>query len=150
MRPKLKLLSTAAALAFGLAGTAALAADATGDAPGAKSDITIVKDNAGNAPGGTGVEESTQSQGTTNKQGLSEATPPASGARSVQGGGDNSSDQGGTGVKASSDSEGATNKSTQDPGATGMNEGASSGSAPGGTGVEKSAEGQGEKNKSAY
>ena len=60
MRSKLTLLTTAAALAFGLAGTAALAADATGDAPGAKGDITIVKDNAANAPGGTGVEESTE------------------------------------------------------------------------------------------
>jgi len=94
---------------------AALAADATGDAPGAKSDITIVKDNAANAPGGTGVEESTENQGATNKQGLSEATPPASGAGSVQAGGDNSSDQGGTGVEGSADREGATNKSTQDP-----------------------------------
>ena len=108
MRSKLTLLSAAAALAFGLAGTAALAADATGDAPDAKSDITIVKDNAANAPGGTGVEESTENQGATNKQGLSEATPPASGAGSLQGGGDNSSDQGGTGVKGSADSEGAT------------------------------------------
>lgn len=145
MRSKLTLLSTAAALAFGLAGTAALAADATGDAPGAKSDITIVKDNAANAPGGTGVEESTENQGATNKQGLSEATPPASGAGSVQ----HSSDQGGTGVKGSADSEGATNKSTQDPGATGLNEGPSTGNAPGGTGAEKSAEG-GAQNKSAY
>jgi hypothetical protein len=148
VRSKLTLLTTAAALAFGLAGTAALAADATGDAPGAKGDITIVKDNAANAPGGTGVEESTASQGATNKQGLSEATPPASGAGSVQGGGDNSSDQGGTGVKGSADSEGATNKSTPDPGVTGLNEGPSTG--PGGTGAEKSAEGQGAQNKSAY
>jgi hypothetical protein len=37
MRSKLTLLTTAAALAFGLTATAALAADATGDAPGAKS-----------------------------------------------------------------------------------------------------------------
>ena len=143
MRSKLTLLSTAAALAFGLAGTAALAADATGDAPDAKSDITIVKDNAANAPGGTGVEESTENQGATNKQGLSEATPPASGAGSVQAGGDNSSDQGGTGV------EGSADKSTQGPGATGLNEGPSTGNAPGGTGAEKSAEG-GAQNKSAY
>jgi len=62
MRSKLTLLSTAAAFAFGLAGTAALAADATGDAPGAKSDITIVRDNTANAPGGTGVEESTETR----------------------------------------------------------------------------------------
>jgi len=63
MRSKLTLLSTAAALAFGLAGTAALAADATGDAPDAKSDITIVKDNAANAPGGTGVGAPRTSKG---------------------------------------------------------------------------------------
>ena len=134
-------------LAFGLSATAALAGDPKGDAPGAKSDITIVTNDTGNASGGTGVEESSESQGATNKQGLNDVMPPASGAGSAQGGGDNSSDQGGTGVKASADSEGATNKSTEDPGATGMNEGTSSGNAPGGTGVEKSADGQGAKNK---
>jgi hypothetical protein len=147
MRSKLPLLKTAA-LAFGLTATAALAEDATGDAPGAKSDITIVKDSTANAPGGTGVEESTESQGATNKQGLNDAMPPASGAGSVQGGGDNSSDQGGTGVKSSADSEGATSKSTEDPGAKSVNEGDSSGNAPGGTGVEKSAEGKGAKSSS--
>jgi hypothetical protein len=103
----------------------------TGDAPGAKSDITIVRDNTANAPGGTGVEESTESKDATSKQGLNEATPLASGAGSVQGGGDNSSDQGGTG-------------------ATGLNEGPSTGNARGGSGAEKSAEGQGAQNKSAY
>ena len=137
MRSNLNLLTTAAVLAFGLSATAALAGDPKGDAPGAKSDITIVTNDTGNASGGTGVEESSESQGATNKQGLNDAMPPASGAGSAQGGGDNSSDQGGTGVKASADSEGATNKSTEDPGATGMNEGASSGNAPGGTGVER-------------
>ena len=147
MRSNLNLLTTAAMLAFGLSATAALAGDPKGDAPGAKSDITIVTNDTGNASGGTGVEESSESQGATNKQGLNDAMPPASGAGSAQGGGDNSSDQGGTGVKASADSEGATNKSTEDPGATGMTEGASSGNAPGGTGVEKSADGQGAKNK---
>ena len=55
MRSKLTLLSAAAAFAFGLAGTAALAADATGDAPGAKSDITIAADTA---PSTSGVENS--------------------------------------------------------------------------------------------
>ena len=147
MRSNLNLLTTAAVLAFGLSATAALAGDPKGDAPGAKSDITIVTNDTGNASGGTGVEESSESQGATNKQGLNDAMPPASGAGSAQGGGDNSSDQGGTGVKASANLEGATNKSTEDPGATGMNEGASSGNAPGGTGVEKSADGQGAKNK---
>ena len=147
MRSNLNLLTTAAVLAFGLSATAALAGDPKGDAPGAKSDITIVTNDTGNASGGTGVEESSESQGATNKQGLNDAMPPASGGGSAQGGGDNSSDQGGTGVKASADSEGATNKSTEDPGAIGMNEGASSGNPPGGTGVEKSADGQGAKNK---
>jgi hypothetical protein len=52
MRRKLSLLTTAAALAFGLTATAALAEDPVGDAPGAKSDITIVKDATGNAPAG--------------------------------------------------------------------------------------------------
>ena len=52
MRSKLTLLTTAAALAFGLTATSALAADATGDAPGAKSDITIVGTNQGGAAGG--------------------------------------------------------------------------------------------------
>jgi hypothetical protein len=50
MRLKLTLLTTAAALAFGLTAGAAFAADATGDAPGAKSDITIVGGTPGNAP----------------------------------------------------------------------------------------------------
>src|SRR4029450_11227597 len=63
MRPSMSSkptpFSTAAAFAFGLAGTAALAADAAGDAPGAKSDITIVRDNTANAPGGNGGEERT-------------------------------------------------------------------------------------------
>src|SRR4029078_8253180 len=98
-----------------------------------------------------GVEESTESPGATNKQGLSEATPPASDAGSLQagqGGGDNSSDQCGSSVKGSADSEGATNRSTQDPGATGLTEGPSTGNAPGGTGTQKSAEGKGAQNKS--
>ena len=147
MRSDLNLLTAAAVLAFGLTATAAFAEDPKGDAPGAKSDITIVKNDTGNASGGTGVEESTESQVVTNKQGMNDAMPPTSGAGPAQGGGDNSSDQGGTGVKASADSEGATNKSTEDPGATGMNEGANAGNAAGGTGVEKSAQGQGAKNK---
>ena len=70
MRSDLNLLTTAAVLALGLTATAAFAEDPKGDAPGAKSDITIVKNDTGNASGGTGVEESTESQGATNKQGL--------------------------------------------------------------------------------
>lgn len=52
MRSKLSLLTTAAALAFGLTATAALAGEPVGDAPGAKSDITIVKDATANSPAG--------------------------------------------------------------------------------------------------
>ena len=85
MRSNLNLLTTAAVLAFGLSATAALAGDPKGDAPGAKSDITIVTNDTGNASGGTGVEESSESQGATNKQGLNDAMPPASGAGSAAG-----------------------------------------------------------------
>ncbi|HET7447330.1 MAG TPA: hypothetical protein VFJ49_05365 [Methyloceanibacter sp.] len=56
MRSKLTLLTTAAALAFGLTATSALAADATGDAPGAKSDITIVGTNQGGVAGGAATQ----------------------------------------------------------------------------------------------
>ena len=51
------LLTTAAALAFGLSATAALAEDPVGDAPGAKSDITIVKNATGNAPAAAASRE---------------------------------------------------------------------------------------------
>jgi hypothetical protein len=60
MRSKLTLLTTAAALAFGLTATAVLAEDpraAKGDAPGAHSDITIVGTDTGNAGGGAGAEQ---------------------------------------------------------------------------------------------
>ena len=53
---KLTLLTTAAALAFGLTATSALAADATGDAPGAKSDITIVGTNQGGVASGAATQ----------------------------------------------------------------------------------------------
>jgi hypothetical protein len=56
MRLKLTLLTTAAALAFGLTATSALAADATGDAPGAKSDITIVGTNQGGVASGAATQ----------------------------------------------------------------------------------------------
>ena len=139
MRSKLTLMTTAAVLVLGLTGAAYAE-----DAPGATQDITIAADTS-TAPGGTGIKESEAGEATTQK-GQNEM--PATGAGSVQGGGDKSADQGGTGVKASSDSEGATNKSTDDPGATGMSsEGKSSGNAPGGTGVETSSESEGTKNK---
>ena len=56
MRLKLTLLTTAAALAFGLTATSAPAADATGDAPGAKSDITIVGTNQGGVASGAATQ----------------------------------------------------------------------------------------------
>ncbi len=122
------LMTAAAALAIGLAGPA-FAADTS------------------DAPGGSGVNEAAAGEATTQK---GENEMPASGAGSVQGGGDMADDEGGTGVKASADSEGATNKSTDDPdAATGMNEGDSTGNAPGGSGVEKSAEAEGAKNKTS-
>ncbi len=64
MRSKLTLLTTAAALAFGLSATAALAEDAPGakgDAPGAHSDITIVGTDTGDAP--SGAEQGTEAPG---------------------------------------------------------------------------------------
>ncbi len=135
------LMTAAAALAIGFAGPV-VAEEATG----ATSDIVIAADTS-DAPGGSGVNESAAGKATTQK---GENEMPASGAGSMQGGGDMADDDGGTGVKASADSEGATNKDTDDPdGSMGMNEGDSSGNAPGGSGVEKSAAGEGAKNKTS-
>jgi len=101
----------------------------------------LAGDKTGNAPGGTGVEQSTESMGATNKQGDTSVTGQMkSGA--------NSSDEGGTGIKGSAEGKGATDKSTEDKGAPmGSKEGMSTGNAPGGTGVEQSTEGQGSTNK---
>ena len=147
---RLNLLTTAAVLALISAASAnAGPSGAKPDYPATQSTIKMAADNSGNAPGGTGVEESTESQGATNKQGKA-GMMPSTGAGSAQMNGPNSSDQGGTGVKASAQSEGATNKSTQDPGAPmGSTAGASSGNAPGGTGVETSSQGEGAKNKTS-
>jgi hypothetical protein len=145
---RLILLTTAAVLA--LCSAASANTDPSGakpDFPATQNNIRIATDNSGNAPGGTGVEESTQSKGATNKQGKA-GMMPNSGAGSATMNGANSSDQGGTGVKASAQGEGATNKSTKDQGAPmGSNAGASAGNAPGGTGVETSSQGEGSKNK---
>jgi hypothetical protein len=110
----------------------------------------MATNDSGNAAGGTGVEESAESKGATNKQGNA-GMMPNSGAGSAQmKAGPNSSDQGGTGVKASAQGEGATNKSTEDPGAPmGSNSGASAGNASGGTGVETSSQGEGAKNNTS-
>jgi hypothetical protein len=114
---RLILLTTAAVLA--LCSAVSANTDPSGakpDFPATQSNIRIATDNSGNAPGGTGVEESTQSKGATNKQGKA-GMMPNSGAGSATMNGAHSSDQGGTGVKASAQGEGATNKSTKDQGA---------------------------------
>jgi hypothetical protein len=83
MRSTLTLLTTAAALSFGLTASAALAADATGDAPGAKSDITIVGATPGNAPSGA-ESQAAPDQGsaatpdTGDAGAAAQANPPAS------------------------------------------------------------------------
>lgn len=98
-------------------------------------------DNTGNAPGGTGIEQSTESMGATNKQG--DTSAPGQ----MKTGAD-STEEGGTGIKGSAEGKGATNKSTEDPTAPmGSKTGMSTGNAPGGTGVEQSSEGQGSTNK---
>ena len=105
------------------------------------SSAAIAADNTGNAPGGTGIEQSTDPMGATNKQGDSSATGQMQS-------GPNTTDPGGTGVKGSAEGKGATDKSTEDPTAPmGDKSGMSTGNAPGGTGVEQSTEGAGSTNK---
>ncbi len=131
---KSTLMITAAVLAFSLT---------------ASSNIVLAGDKTGNAPGGTGIEESTESEGATDKQGGA-GMMPSTGAGSETQGGPNSSDEGGTGIKASSEGKGATDKSTEDKGAPmGSQGGASAGNAPGGTGVETSSQGEGSKDKTS-
>ena len=123
MRLKLTLLTTAAALAFGLTAGAALAAEATGDAPGAKSDITIVGKEAGKAPGA--AEQNAQGQGAADQGATDEdsAAAPDAGAAvpDTSGGGTAqlppASDEGSAGVTGGADDQGATGKSTEDLGA---------------------------------
>jgi hypothetical protein len=106
------------------------------------SGAAMAEEKTGDAPGGTGVEQSTESMGATDKQGG--AGMPGSGAGAQTEGGMNSTDQGGTGIKGSAEGEGATEKSTEDKTAPmGSKEGMSTGNAPGGTGVEQSTEGEG-------
>jgi hypothetical protein len=102
----------------------------------ATSGAAIAADNTGNAPGGTGVEQSTESMGATDKQGDTSA-------QGQMQSGPNSTDQGGTGIKGSAEGRGATDKSTEDKTAPmGSTTGMSSGNAPGGTGVEDSSQGK--------
>lgn len=113
----------------------------------AASGVAIAADNTGNAPGGTGVEQSTESMGATNKQG---DTAPSTGAGSQQRAGPPTGTEPGTGIEDSVQGEGATAKQGKDDSkenkSTNMG-GASTGNAPGGTGVEQSTEGQGSTNK---
>jgi hypothetical protein len=128
---KRTILATAAVLALWLPASSVMAADDTA-----------------NAPGGTGVEESTESQGATNKQGGAGAMPGTGAGSGQMKSGVNSIDQGGTGVKGSAESRGATDKSTENRGAAqSSGAGPSSGNAAGGTGVETSSQGAGATNK---
>lgn len=105
MRLKLVLLTTA--VAFGLGTTAALAEDA----PGAKSDITIVGTDTGNAPAGAPADQKSEDQGAANQGAI--APDPGDGGTAQQ-------------VPPAGD-EGATGKSSEDTGAPpakpGMKEG---------------------------
>jgi hypothetical protein len=105
MRSKLTLLTTAAAFSFGLTASAALAADATGDAPGAKSDITIVGATPGNAPSGA-ESQAAPDQG-------SAATPDPGDAGAAAQGNPPASDEGGAAAQSGADDQGATGKSTE-------------------------------------
>jgi hypothetical protein len=90
MRSKLTLLTTAAALAFGLTATAALAADATSDAPGAKSDITIVGTTQRGAGGAETQAAPDQGNAVLPDAGdaraAAQGSPPASDKGGAQGG----------------------------------------------------------------
>jgi hypothetical protein len=99
-------LTTAAALAFGLTATAALAEDPKGEAPGAKSDITIVNDNTGNAPAGA------QGQ-TTPDQGSAVAPDPGDAA--AQGNPPAGDDEGGAAAEGIAKDQGAPGAPAQPP-----------------------------------
>jgi hypothetical protein len=103
MGSKLTVLTTAAALALGLTAAAnAASQDAKSDeAPGAKSDITIVGTESGNAPA-TGVEQSGEGQGATN-QSTENAGAPAGTAE-----GPSTGAEPGAGIEDSAQGEGAT------------------------------------------
>jgi hypothetical protein len=108
MRSKLTLLTTAAALAFGLTATAALAADATGDAPGAKSDITIVGTNQGGAVGGAETQAAPD-QGNA-------VLPDAGDARAAAQGSPPAKDKGGVAAQGGAQDQGTAAPDTQKQG----------------------------------
>jgi len=106
MRSKLTLLTTAAALAFGLTATAALAADATSDAPGAKSDITIV----GTTQSAGGAEtQAAPDQGNA-------VLPDAGEVRAAAQGSPPASDKGGAAAQGGAQDQGAAAPDTQKQG----------------------------------
>jgi hypothetical protein len=107
MRSKLTLLTTAAALAFGLTATAALAADVTSDAPGAKSDITIV----GTTQGGAGGAETQAAPDQGNA-----VLPDAGDARAAAQGSPPASDKGGAAAQGGAQDQGAAAPDTQKQG----------------------------------
>jgi len=95
------------------------------------------------APGGSGVVQSTEGKGATDKDTTTTA-PMGSKA------GDATGKEPGTGVEDTVQGEGATNKAGMPDDKEGKAKnmgGASSGTAPGGTGVEDSSEGKGSTNK---
>ena len=142
---RLTLLTTAAVLAF--ASAASANADPSGmkpDFPPAQSTTRMALNDG--APGGTGVVESTEGHGATNKD-MTTNTPM--GAKS----GSETGMQPGTGVEDSVQGEGATNKQgvneTKPGNSTPNMGGASAGNASGGTGVETSSQGEGSQNKTS-
>lgn len=150
MRSRLTLLTTAGALSLGLAASGAYAAAGmpAGEAPGAKSDITIV-DNP-TTPTQSGIENSAGSKGATN---MNTPGSPATGAGSMQSGasGMNTTPRG-DGVKESEAGQGAVKQA--DPGvptsgAGSMQGGGGMHAAPRGDGVSQSEQGQGEVNKNS-
>jgi hypothetical protein len=94
------------------------------------------------APGGSGVVQSTEGKGATDKDTTNKMAPE--GDKSGQSSGNA---PGGSGVEESAEGKGATNKQGMDMAPMGEKSGASSGTAPGGTGVEDSSEGKGATNK---
>lgn len=97
---------------------------------------------ADTAPGGTGVPQSSEGQGATNKD--TEMNTQTGGS------GPSTGLEPGTGVEDSVQGEGATTKQGKpddEEGKTGMNAGTSTSTAPGGQGVEESVEGEGATDK---
>ena len=111
MRSKLTLLTTTAALAFGLPATAALATDATGDAPGAKGDITNVGTNQGGAAGAAETQAAPD-QGNAVLPDAGEARAAAQGSPPAS----DASDKGGAAAQGGAQDQGAAAPDTQKQG----------------------------------